>query len=331
MEEEGKIAAAKMTSAAAFVEGGIQDECEDSCSICLEEFSSNDPSTLTKCRHEYHLQCILEWCQRSSDCPMCLQPVRLKDPSSQELFEAVEQERKIRTAAARNPTVLRHPTLGDFDLQHLPGGASNARLEARILQHLAAAAAMGRTHFGSRRESHRSSSSRQHRPHLLVFSNAPSSSGQVGISSSSMSRVGRESEPAAINGATPSTPLGDDSSPHHDHSSYPLRPTIRSSNERMTPSPDTPGSSESFSETLKSRLSSLSMRYRDSFSRSTRGWTDRFFTRSNSLSDIVDTRNDAGPDSSRSPSSARLNGTNTGSQLNGGDSPPSAAATSATT
>lgn len=35
-----------LTSAAAFVEGGIQDACDDSCSICLEEFSDSDPSTV---------------------------------------------------------------------------------------------------------------------------------------------------------------------------------------------------------------------------------------------------------------------------------------------
>ncbi|CAN1306774.1 E3 ubiquitin-protein ligase RHF2A [Linum perenne] len=306
--EEGKKAAAKLTSAAAFVEGGIQEECEDACSICLEEFNSSDPSTLTKCRHEYHLQCILEWCQRSSDCPMCLQPVILKDPSSQELFEAVEQERKIRTAAARNPTVLRHPTLGDFGLHHV--GASDARLEARILQHLAAAAAMGRTHFG-RRESHRSSSSSRSRPHLLVFSTNPNNAQQVSTSS-----------PVSRRETTPLTSSGD-VSPHH---------SSRSTSASADQSPDTAGSSsESFSESLKSRLSSLSMRYRDSFSRSTRGWTDRIFSRSNSLSDIgsevqrevnasvsrmmerLDTRNGAGSDGvSQSPSPAHSNGGTTG-------------------
>ena len=35
-----------ITSAAAFVEGGIQDACDDACSICLEEFSESDPSTV---------------------------------------------------------------------------------------------------------------------------------------------------------------------------------------------------------------------------------------------------------------------------------------------
>ncbi|KAL6585522.1 E3 ubiquitin-protein ligase rhf2a [Orobanche minor] len=37
-----------MTSAAAFVEGGIQEACDDACSICLEGFCDSDPSTCDK-------------------------------------------------------------------------------------------------------------------------------------------------------------------------------------------------------------------------------------------------------------------------------------------
>ena len=84
----------KLSSAAAFIEGGIQDASDDSCSICLESFCNNNPSTVsecsastkffmglqfallpvhavaqifldllqvTECKHEFHLQCILEW------------------------------------------------------------------------------------------------------------------------------------------------------------------------------------------------------------------------------------------------------------------------------
>nr|GLL31422.1 Anaphase-promoting complex (APC), subunit 11 [Ipomoea trifida] len=36
--EEGKVSENQLTSAAAFVEGGIQDACDDACSICLEAF-----------------------------------------------------------------------------------------------------------------------------------------------------------------------------------------------------------------------------------------------------------------------------------------------------
>lgn len=35
-----------MTSAAQFVEGGVQDACDDACSICLENYSDEDPATV---------------------------------------------------------------------------------------------------------------------------------------------------------------------------------------------------------------------------------------------------------------------------------------------
>ncbi|KAJ6853575.1 E3 ubiquitin-protein ligase RHF2A-like [Iris pallida] len=155
MGEETAKMESHLSSAAAFVEGGIQDACDDSCSICLEDFTEQDPSTVTCCRHAFHLQCILEWCQRSSHCPMCWQAISLKDPSSQELLEGVERERSIRVNRPRNTTIFHHPTLGDFELQHLPVGTNEAELEERIIQHLAAAAAMGRAHHIARREGQR--------------------------------------------------------------------------------------------------------------------------------------------------------------------------------
>ncbi|KAI8010052.1 putative disease resistance protein RGA4 [Camellia lanceoleosa] len=42
----------------------------------------------------------------------------LKDPSSQELLEAVERERSFRFNPSRNSTIFHHPTLGNFELQH---------------------------------------------------------------------------------------------------------------------------------------------------------------------------------------------------------------------
>lgn len=45
--EDGKVSDKHLSSAAAFVEGGIQDACDDACSICLEAFSDSDPSTVS--------------------------------------------------------------------------------------------------------------------------------------------------------------------------------------------------------------------------------------------------------------------------------------------
>ena len=44
--EESNKAECHLTSAAAFVEGGIQEACDDACSICLEAFCDSDPSTV---------------------------------------------------------------------------------------------------------------------------------------------------------------------------------------------------------------------------------------------------------------------------------------------
>nr|CAB3491811.1 unnamed protein product [Digitaria exilis] len=175
-----------LTSAAAFVEGGIQDACDDACSICLEAFCESDPSALTSCKHEFHLQCILE---------------------CQELLEAVERERNIRTNQTRNTTIFHHPALGDFELQHLPVVGNDAELEERILQHLAAAAAMGRAHHLGRRDGHRGRSGSHGRPQFLVFSTHPNSPTAGGTISSSSAHMEGD------NDSNPATPRASESSP----------------------------------------------------------------------------------------------------------------------
>ncbi|KAK3227059.1 hypothetical protein Dsin_006921 [Dipteronia sinensis] len=307
--EGGNQPETPMSSAAAFVEGGILDTCDDACSICLEQFCESDPSTLTNCKHEFHLQCILEWCQRSSQCPMCWQAISLEDPASQELFEAVERERNIRVNPPRNATIFHHPTLGEFELQHLPVGVNDAELEERIIQHLTAAAAMGRAHHFGRREGHRSRSSAHGRPHFLLFS---PQSGAPTSGSVSSSLTGAEAEPAAINVASPSNPL---TSGGHESSQHVLQfssvqadrnssisgsnaiPTNRhgfSFSDRSTsshssqPSQDRAGPSDlqTFSESLKSRFNAVSTRYKESISKSTRGWKEKLFSRNSSMSSL---------------------------------------------
>ncbi|KAJ6739653.1 E3 UBIQUITIN-PROTEIN LIGASE RHF2A [Salix koriyanagi] len=305
MEERKKSSEAHLTvSAAAFVEGGIQEACDDACSICLENFCDSNPSTVTSCKHEFHLQCILEWCQRSSQCPMCWQPISLKDPTSQGLLEAVEQERSFRFNQSRNATIFHHPALGDFELQHLPVGENDAELEERIIQHLAAAAAMGRRRI-ARREGQRNRSSAQGRPQFLVFSSQPNESPDGSISSSPTQREG---EPvSAITIATssfqphesslqPITPLSshalaDPCSASASGSSF-TNQHVNSTDNRY-PNQSSPSSQDkagpsdlqSFSESIKSKFNAVSMRYKESISNSTRGWKERFFTRNTTIAD----------------------------------------------
>ncbi|KDO70683.1 hypothetical protein CISIN_1g016624mg [Citrus sinensis] len=266
--EEGKKPEDHMTSAAAFVEGGIQDSCDDACSICLEEFSESDPSTVTSCKHEFHLQCVLEWCQRSSQCPMCWQPISLKDATSQELLEAVEQERSIRANPPRNATIFHHPTFGDFELQHLPVGASDTDLEEHILQHLTAAAAMGRAHHFGRRESHRNRSAAHGRPHFFVFSAHPGGAPPGAVAQ------GGGTEPAPLAGASPSVPLsssGNDSSQHM-LQFHPIQTNQNSSS----------ASGSAVAQATR-RGFSFNNRYKESISKSTRGWKERLFSRNASM------------------------------------------------
>ncbi|KAH9747744.1 RING-type domain-containing protein [Citrus sinensis] len=328
--EENKQCDARLTSPAAFVEGGIQDACDDACSICLEPFSDSDPSTvtsfdfhvrffrvvilrdlgnfslllqLTSCRHEFHLQCVLEWCQRSSQCPMCWQPISLKDPTSQELLEAVEQERRASVNPSRNTTIFHHPALGDFELQGLPVGATDAELEERIIQHLAAAAAMGRARHIGRRESQRNRSSAQARPQFFVFSTHPNTSTADPVSSSPTQREGEPTPTVTV--PTPSSPAaaGEESPEQSTQllsasasgssalASSQHESTLNNRRSPNQPSPNSqdragPSDFQSFSESLKSRFNAVSMRYKESISKSTRGWKERFFSRYNTTSDL---------------------------------------------
>lgn len=46
-------------------------EDEDVCPTCLEEYDAENPKIITKCKHHFHLSCILEWMERSDTCPIC--------------------------------------------------------------------------------------------------------------------------------------------------------------------------------------------------------------------------------------------------------------------
>lgn len=78
----------------------------------------------------------------------------------------------------------------------LPVGASDSDLEERIIQHLAAAAAMGRTRHISRRDGQRNRSSAQGRPQFLVFSAHSNSPPMPPASSSPTQRENGEPTPA---------------------------------------------------------------------------------------------------------------------------------------
>ncbi|CAK9152976.1 unnamed protein product [Ilex paraguariensis] len=240
---------------------------------------------------------------------MCWQPISLKNPTSQELLEAVERERSFRLKPTRNSTIFHHPTLWDFELQHLPAGVNDAELEERIIQHLAAAAAMGRVRHIARREGSRIRSSAHGPQQFLLFSTHPNvpSSGSV----STLAPGEEESDPAAITVATPSIPLTAVASEPLQH--MPPFPSVQSIQNPVLSSGSTvvltnrqgisvdtrtsagqssnqdragPSDFLSISDTWKSRLNAMSIKYKESISKSTRGWKERLFSRNTSMADI---------------------------------------------
>ncbi|KAK9287665.1 hypothetical protein L1049_016102 [Liquidambar formosana] len=136
--------------------GAVDDSYEDACSICLEPFNTQDPATVTNCKHEYHLQCILEWSQRSKECPICAQFLLLRDPASQELLAAVESERSSRTRRqCPSASTILHHFNEDSDVDLDASYSDDSDFDERIMQHLAAVASRAR--YVRRRERQRSS------------------------------------------------------------------------------------------------------------------------------------------------------------------------------
>ncbi|XP_055807446.1 E3 ubiquitin-protein ligase RHF2A-like isoform X2 [Solanum dulcamara] len=248
---------------------------------------------------------------------MCWQSISLKDQMSQELFEAVEQERNFRVNAERNATVFHFPVLGDFELQHLPVDIDDPELEERILQHLAVAASMGRAHHVGRREGTRNRSSTNDRPQLLVFPTHRNSSPTASVSPYP---TGSISDPAATTTVDSPLPISSGSSesprqmPHLSSvqsnqlsalsSDSVLTPATTqgissgdrsSSSSSLTPIHRRAGPSEfqSLSESWKSRFNSLSMKYKESISKNTRGWKERLFSRSSSMPDAGSARRES--------------------------------------
>lgn len=50
---------------------------ENECSICLEEFNSNDRVKLFSCnQHIFHKECIMKWLKKKDICPLCKNQIK---------------------------------------------------------------------------------------------------------------------------------------------------------------------------------------------------------------------------------------------------------------
>ncbi|XP_027116229.2 E3 ubiquitin-protein ligase RHF1A [Coffea arabica] len=256
----------------------VSDDCfEDGCSICLEPFSSHDPPTVTNCKHEYHLHCILEWSQRSTECPICCQLLELKDPTSQELLCAAKVERSKRARSSIR-VVYEGP-----EVNHDSSYVNDPDEEEQFLQHFAAATSRARHVNRSRRQTASRLDSSEVFPTVplenginltygleggLATTGAPASTIEVEASSAVPSVVD-------VTSMTPETGDG-----HVGHRIF-----------FRQPSPDAPRKLNSFeflafSESVKAKVSAASARYKETITKSTRGFKDKLLARNTTVKEL---------------------------------------------
>ncbi|XP_039055901.1 E3 ubiquitin-protein ligase RHF1A-like [Hibiscus syriacus] len=272
--------------------GALDDGVEDGCCICLEPFTVHDPTSVTSCRHEYHLQCILEWSQRSKECPICWQSFVLKDPASQQLLDAVRIERNYRS---RNTSVMPtdlHHFHDSFGVEEDAFHSDDSDFDEHILQHLAFAAS--RVRYVRRRERQRSSglgpsqvffsTSPENMPGTLhLYPNSPDESQTLshGLPQCDSRASGI---PLVITSprspVTPSVNRVSSAASSGDEAIKLSQPPVG------TPSRPSSAESVSFSESIKSKWSNASARYKESISKGTRGLKEKLLARNNSVKEV---------------------------------------------
>ncbi|XP_019087713.1 PREDICTED: E3 ubiquitin-protein ligase RHF1A [Camelina sativa] len=262
------------SSTSAFVSASDDDNTDDACSICLEPFTLQDPSTVTSCKHEYHLQCIIEWSQRSKECPICWQLFVLRDPASQELLVAVEKERLLKTKniSSSSPISI-HRSHEDF---HSEEESQFSSFDEQFLRHLTEAA-------------HRRCLLRR-RGEGQISSSLVSSSDLSTIHPSDLASFYRISAISQVENLCPS-PGSMTASPVSRHSSAPpdsnnasrISPGLSPS--RSSQSPD-PREASSLPEAIKSKLAAASAKYKESISKSKQGLKEKLLARNNSVKEL---------------------------------------------
>ncbi|XP_058728135.1 E3 ubiquitin-protein ligase RHF1A-like [Vicia villosa] len=247
------------------------DSVEDSCSICLESFSVHDPSTVTCCKHEYHLHCILEWSQRSKECPICWQSLSLKDPASQELLVAVEAEKCLRSRNNNSSSLVNSSVPFErFNGDHDASRSDDVDFDEQIMQHLYAAARRARFIERQRRQ------------------------GSSGAGPSEVSGVQPTLTTSLVGSSSPTTGLSSTADLHPEVARNISPETDVSYRPRVLYSPSPPqdgrklNTSEVFSlpESIKSKLTAASARYKESISKSTRGLKEKLLARNVTVKEL---------------------------------------------
>ncbi|KAL3828820.1 hypothetical protein ACJIZ3_017622 [Penstemon smallii] len=223
---------------------------EDECSICLDPFSSIDPPAVTKCKHDYHLHCILEWSQRSNECPMCSEHLVLNDPASQELLAGIERDKILRLRRNSHP---------------------NNEVINRIVRQFSAVASRARN-ISRRRRRQRTVEIEPSQIQPVQITNTTSDETQINtsnfshIDSATFVKTPIVSQPASFT-TSPSPALA----------SPPMAENLQFPAECRHSKPDKSGKSSS--ESLKSKLSSASAK----LSKRTRGLKEKLVARNDSV------------------------------------------------
>ncbi|CAL8991699.1 unnamed protein product [Prunus brigantina] len=265
----------------------VDDSYEDSCSICLEPFNCDDPATITSCKHEYHLHCILEWSQRSKECPICWQLLVLKDPACQGLLDVVQNERRSRSRkiSSMAPQTFQH-SYEDFDVEH-DSFSDDSDLDERIMQHLAAASSRAR--YIRRREKQRSSGLGP--SHVFIFSPHENGSGMQQTYPTSPEECQSYGSPR---GDSPTSQRPPVIQPPPSficstaaNSDVPYKPRVLYGQSSPDgPHRQSPSEMINLPDSIKSKLSAASARYKESISRSTRGFKEKLVARNNSVKEL---------------------------------------------
>ncbi|GFY85068.1 RING-H2 group F1A [Actinidia rufa] len=230
---------------------------------------------------------ILPLSQRSKECPICWQLLVLKDPASQELLAAVENERNLR--AKRNVYHIHDENEINYDNSYV----DESDFEDRIMRHFAAAARRAR--YANRRGRQRSSGIGPSElllpvpsedlpdvPHMHTSPEERLSSRYEFFNSDSqdfgmLTTIDGQRQTSVVRDDINMGPNSGD-----DRDGF-IKPS------QLSPeNPQRPSSSEflAFSESIKSKFSAASARYKESISKSTQGFKEKLFARNIAVKEL---------------------------------------------
>jgi hypothetical protein len=80
--------------------GGIGDE--ERCSICLEEYASDDDTRSLSCNHKFHHECVEEWLKKHDNkCPMCRKQTKKRNVQKVAAAGAGDSNRELEERRSR--------------------------------------------------------------------------------------------------------------------------------------------------------------------------------------------------------------------------------------